>query len=183
MNSDPTDEEAAFRQLFADTYSALVAYARRRCVDVSEAEDIVSEVYATAWRRRADRDLDVSGLPWLYGIAANVMRNQWRAGSRRLRLVEHLEAQPRPEPTGDPADRESQGLRSALERLSFDDQEVLRLVAWEGLSHRDVGEVLGCSTNAVGVRIHRARQRLEEELQAGQAHIESDPGRRGGAAI
>jgi RNA polymerase sigma-70 factor (ECF subfamily) len=55
-------------------------------------------------------------------------------------------------------------LRAALQRLSFDDQEVLRLVAWEGLSHAEVAQVLQCSTNAVGIRVHRARQRLEIEL-------------------
>ncbi len=183
------DDEGAFRQLFTDTYPALVAYARRRCIDVSEADDIVSEVYATAWRRRADRDAEALALPWLYGIATNVMRNQWRASSRRLQLVERLEAQPAREPSGDPGDREGEELRSALERLSFDDQEVLRLVAWEGLSHREVAAVLSCSTNAVGVRIHRARQRLEQELQAGEAEQTrqpraeiNDPGRRGGAA-
>jgi RNA polymerase sigma-70 factor (ECF subfamily) len=167
-------DEAAFRDLFNSTYQALVAYARRRSIDVGEADDIVSEVYAIAWRRRADLAPDSPSLPWLYGIAANVMRNQWRASTRRLQLVERLEAEPQPGPSGDPADRAGAEIRSALERLSFDDQEVLRLVAWEGLSHEAVGHVLGCTTNAVGIRIHRARQRLEKELYEQQ--------RRGGAA-
>ena len=178
MNDDGTDE-AAFRELFSATYSQLVAYARRRLFDTTDADDVVSEVYATAWRRRASRDADAPALPWLYGIAANVLRNQWRADGRRLQLVERLEAQPAQEPAAvtDPAESQQEDLRTALKRLSFDDQEVLRLVAWEGLSHAEVGQVLGCSTNAVGIRLHRARQRLESSL--------SEPletGRRGGAA-
>lgn len=175
MTDSTATEEAAFRDLFNSTYRNLVAYARRRSIDVGEADDIVSEVYAIAWRRRNDLLRDSPSLPWLYGIAGNVMRNQWRASSRRLQLVERLEAQPQPQPAGDPAEQSGSDLRSALEELSFDDQEILRLVAWEGLGHAEVAQVLGITTNAVGIRIHRARQRLEKELQARSQ-------RRGGAS-
>jgi len=156
----PADEERVFRQLFADTYPALVAYARRR-VAADRVDDVVAEVYATAWRRRADLDPATPPLPWLYGVAANTVRNLRRSDERRLRLVERIGAEPAPAGTGDPSDGD---LRAALQRLSFDDQEVLRLVAWEGLSHAEVAQVLQCSTNAVGIRVHRARQRLEIEL-------------------
>ena len=164
---DPAErraDEAWFRQLFADTYRPLLAYTRRRTVDWSEADDIVSEVFAIAWRRRSERQADRPPLPWLYGIAANVARNHWRSSGRRLRLVDHLEAQPRATETEDPADWTASGLRQALSSLSFDDQEVLRLVAWEGLGHAEVAEVLECSTNAVGIRVHRARQRLQDQM-------------------
>ncbi len=162
--SSPDGAEAdAFRLLFADTYPALVAYARRR-VGTDRADDVVSEVFATAWRRRADLDPGRPPLPWLYGMAANVVRNLRRADGRHLRLVERIEAEPVADLRPDPADRPGSDLRAALERLSFDDQEVLRLVAWEGLTHAEVAEVLECSPNAVGIRVHRARKRLEAEL-------------------
>ncbi len=165
-------EQALFRQLFTSTYSRLVAYARRRSFDFSEADDVVSEVYSIAWRRREDIPADTPALPWLYGIAANVLRNNRRAGSRRLQLVERLQTEPtaaNAAVAGDTEDPDStdgaaDDLRMALDRLSWDDQEVLRLVTWEGLSHSEAGQALGCSTNAVGIRIHRARQRLETEL-------------------
>ncbi|MGI9599115.1 MAG: RNA polymerase sigma factor [Acidimicrobiales bacterium] len=177
-NSAPNDSasrdeaEASFRRLFTSTYMPLLAYARRRSFDHAEADDVVAEVYATAWRRRDDLRPDTAPLPWLYGIAANVLRNNRRAGSRRLRLVQRLESEPQSptsvptdgDPGGPDADGSGAHLREALSRLSFDDQEVLRLVAWEGLSHAETGQALGCSTNAVGIRIHRARQRLQAEL-------------------
>lgn len=153
-----------FRWLFDDNYQKLIAYARRRTNDWSDADDVVSEVFATAWRRRDDRDTTAPALPWLYGIAANTIRNQRRASGRRLRLVDHLQAQPPKRGSADPAERSGSDLVAALSELSFDDQEVLRLVAWEGLTHVEVGQVLGCSTNAVGIRIHRARQRLQAHL-------------------
>jgi RNA polymerase sigma-70 factor (ECF subfamily) len=160
-------DAAWFERVFDDAYRPLVAYARRRTGDESEADDVVAEVFTVAWRRRRERLGDSppngSELPWLYGIAANVIRNQRRSRGRRLRLVERLEAQPR-SPSIDPADVAATTLRAALDRLSFDDQELLRLVAWEGLTHAEIGSALGISTNAVGIRAHRARKRLEAEL-------------------
>ena len=162
--TDTVDADAAFRQVFETTYSRLVAYARRRTASPSDADDIVSEVYTTAWRRWDDRTPGRPELPWLYGIAGNVVRNHRRSSGRRLRLVDRLEAEPAGRAEADPADRAGSELRAALDRLSVDDQELLRLVAWEGLSHAEIGEVLGCSTNAVGIRLHRARQRLQDQL-------------------
>jgi len=158
-----TEQAASFAELFRQTYPSIVAYARRR-VPADQVDDVVSDVFATAWRRRDDLDPTVEPLPWLYGVAANAVRNQRRSAGRHLRLVERIETEPAPDAGLDPAERPGADLRAAMDRLSFDDQEVLRLVAWEGLGHAQVGQVLGCSTNAVGIRIHRARQRLEVEL-------------------
>lgn len=157
------DGPEAFRQFFGRTYPAIVAYARRR-VPADQVDDVVSEVYTTAWRRRTDLDPGQPALPWLYGVAANAVRNLRRTDARRLRLVGRLEAEPTERLRPDPSDRPGGELREAMQRLPFDDQEVLRLVAWEGLSHAEAGQLLGCSTNAVGIRIHRARQKLEHEL-------------------
>ena len=55
-------------------------------------------------------------------------------------------------------------VRGALARLRPADQEILRLVTWEELSHREVATALGVSLNAVAIRFHRARKRLERIL-------------------
>lgn len=175
-----TVDDAAFRRLFEETYRDLVAYARRRTSDHADADDIVSEVFAVAWRRRGDIETGSSPLPWLYGIAGNVVRNHRRAGGRRLQLVDRLENDPGFNP-GSPqaphadADDGAERLRAALALLSFDDQEVLRLVAWEGLTHAEIGDVLDCSTNAVGIRLHRARKRLQERLDDHQTEEGTTP--------
>ncbi len=172
------DAEASFRRLFTSTYQDLLAYARRRSFDHAEADDIVAEAYAVAWRRRADRNQEAPPLPWLYGIAANVLRNSRRAGDRRLQLVERLQAQPDAADgagIAGPVDAPGVEIRDALGRLSFDDQEILRLVAWEGLSHAEAAEALGCSVNAVGIRIHRARQRLRVELDGPSPETAASP--------
>jgi RNA polymerase sigma-70 factor (ECF subfamily) len=156
----------AFRRLFEVSYRPLLAYARRRVTSPSDADDLVAEVFAVAWRRRDEIPTSRPPLPWLYAVAGNVLRNQRRSDHRRLRLVGHLQTQRPPADAGaaDPADQYGDELRAALSSLPFDDQEVLRLVAWEGLSHAEVGQVLGCTANAVGIRVHRARQRLADQL-------------------
>ena len=163
-------DEQRFRHLFATTYRPLTAYARRRLGDPGHADDVVAEVYTTAWRRRHDLDPDAPPLPWLYGIAANLVRNHRRSQGRQLRLIDKLGAQPDagsaadlPGPADDPRSVE---VRRALATLSDDDQEVLRLTVWEGLTQAEVGSVLGCTANAVALRLRRARQRLADALTA-----------------
>ena len=58
-------------------------------------------------------------------------------------------------------------MRDAMERLRPVDREVLQLVMWEVLTHAEAAQVLGCSTNAVAVRLHKARKRLQTELEGG----------------
>jgi DNA-directed RNA polymerase specialized sigma24 family protein len=58
---------------------------------------------------------------------------------------------------------------TAFGSLSEDDQEVPRLTTWEGLGPADTAAVLCCSTSAVKVRLHRARQRLRKFLAQAEA--------------
>ncbi len=54
----------------------------------------------------------------------------------------------------------------AASRLSPQDREILSLAAWEGLPHRAIAQVLGCSIAAVDQRLHRAKQRLARQYHA-----------------
>ncbi len=156
----------AFEAMFDTTYTSLVGYARRRTTDTATADDVVAETYAIAWRRFAEITNRQHPLPWLYTVAGNVIRNTSRSSVRRLQLADKIEAQPASRGPIDPAAVAASDLRAALARLNDDDAEVLRLVAWEGLSHAEAAEILDCTVNAVALRIRRARQRLETELTA-----------------
>jgi RNA polymerase sigma-70 factor (ECF subfamily) len=66
-----------------------------------------------------------------------------------------------------PGPEDSTGLGTVsrvFRALPDDDRERLALVAWEGLDHGEIAGVLGCSRNAVRIRLHRARKRLAREL-------------------
>ena len=60
-------------------------------------------------------------------------------------------------------------MREALARLHPTDREVLTLAAWEGLSAREIGQVLGMGTSAVSTRQSRARVRLRDLLDESAA--------------
>jgi RNA polymerase sigma-70 factor (ECF subfamily) len=141
-----------------------MAYARRRTAQLSDAEDVVAETFIVVWRRLDDLpEHEAERLPWLYGIARRVLANQRRGVARRGRLRDRIElvaaSQALQTPSPLPA------VLDAIGRLRETDQEILRLVAWEGLSHAEVGAALSISPNAAAIRLHRARGRLEREMR------------------
>ncbi len=135
---------------------------------------MVSEVYASVWRRLDDAlEADVP-LAWIYGIAYRTISNQRRGGARATRLVHRVSRHLRPRPSDDPghlvAARDEQhqlttAVRRALESLPSLDQELIRLSVWEELSHQQIAEVVDMSPSSVRTRLYRARRRMERQLQ------------------
>ena len=157
------DPETRFREVFDAAYAPLCRYARHRGLTGPDAEDLVAQTLEIAWRRIDDVPA-AEPLPWLYAVAHNLWRNQVRRDRRRRDLLARFRASPATAAGQDPASGEPGVLRAALASLSDSDQEVLRLVAWDGLSPADVAVVLGCSPVAARTRLHRARSRLAARL-------------------
>ncbi|MBE1874663.1 RNA polymerase sigma factor [Myceligenerans pegani] len=160
-----TTDDERFSALFAATNRDLLAYAVRRVSDPADAADVVAETYLVAWRRIAEVPREGRARPWLFGVARRVLANHHRGERRRSALADRLRAQ-----LGEvvpPADAGLQGrsdVELALAGLDENDQEILRLVAWEELARDEIAVVLGLSRAAVRVRLHRARRRLAERL-------------------
>jgi RNA polymerase sigma factor (sigma-70 family) len=155
--------------LFGRHSGAVHAYARRRVDTAEDAEDVVVEVFTTAWRRRAD--VPAEALPWLYATAANVIAHVLRSDARRTRLGARLAtvsslhssvADPGTEITD--AVAAGSAVNAALGDLVEADAELLRLWAWEQLEPTEIAEVLGCTPGTVRTRLHRARARLRAAL-------------------
>ncbi len=160
MDADPAARRA-FRALFEAHYGQVLAYARRRTTEMADADDVVSETFTVAWRRFGE--MPEEPLPWLYGVARRVLANQRRGRRRWAGLIERIRREPLDIATpGDPGEP----VRVALARLKPADQEVLRLSAWEELTHAQIGQVLGITANAAAIRVHRARKQLGTELAA-----------------
>lgn len=158
-----TSPEERFAALFDTTHQALLAYAVRRVAHPADAADIVAETYLVAWRRLDDVPADDQARPWLFGVARRVLANYYRGERRRHALADKLrdnlcEIAP-PPPDADLGD-----VAIALERLGEDDRELLRLVAWEDLARDEIAVALGVSRSTVRVRLHRARQRLLQQM-------------------
>jgi RNA polymerase sigma factor (sigma-70 family) len=160
--------QGRFEGCFRDHYAQLLAFTLRRIAPRELAEDVVSDTFAVAWRRR-DRIPDPA-LPWLYAIAVNVIANQYRSTRRRLDLDLRLahEAGASDGPAADPAESLARrdAFTVAFAGLAEPEREVLRLVAWDGLGVSEAAEVLGCSPGAFRVRLHRARRKLAKGLEA-----------------
>jgi RNA polymerase sigma-70 factor, ECF subfamily len=161
-----SSEASRFDGCFRAHYADVLAYALRRLGEQTTAEDVAAQTFAIAWRRRDT--LPADPLPWLFGVARNVIRNEARAARRRSRLLARIVGQHEPVSAPDPADwfGEPSCLGAALARLSDGQREVLCLAAWEGLDARRAAAALECSRGAYSLRLHRARRRLAKELAA-----------------
>ena len=154
-----------FTSIFNAHYGDVVAYARRRTRTDADAEDVANDTFAVAWRRLDEIRPDVP-LAWLYGIARRVVANRRRGERRQGDLLTRIAATLRPDndvALAEP-DTGSSAVLTALSCLSPSDQELLRLVAWEALSHAEIAVIVGASPGAVAVKLHRARQRLSRQL-------------------
>jgi RNA polymerase sigma-70 factor (ECF subfamily) len=127
--------------LYERHYLNVLRYAWRR-VGADDAEDIANETFTVAWRRLDE--VPVSGdLPWLYAVAGNVIRNYGRRAQRDTHVVAALT--PSAEPDHAEAVQNREVALGVLSRLSEEDRELVRLVAWEGLDGQQIAAVLGCS--------------------------------------
>jgi RNA polymerase sigma factor (sigma-70 family) len=178
-------ESAAFGLLYERHARAIYNYLFRRCADWSLAEDLTSVVFLEAYRRRTTVAIEEGKvLPWLYGVATNVLRNQRRSLRRHADALGRL---PPPEPVlgiaGEAAERVDAERRmrlvlAALEGLAQSDQEVLVLCLWSELSYEDAAVALGVPVGTVRSRLSRARSRLTERA-AGGAHAIDVPSKEG----
>jgi RNA polymerase sigma factor (sigma-70 family) len=142
----------------------ILGYALRRTGNGDDAADVVAETFLTAWRRLDDVPSGEDARLWLYGVARRVLANHYRGERRKSELADRLRVDlavtyQDPEYTGPLAD-----IAAALASLAGTDRELLSLVAWEGLDHAGIASVLGCSRNAVRIRLHRARSRFAAAL-------------------
>lgn len=160
-------ERQRFRAIFDQHNAALLSYGLRRCPSPADAADLVAETMLVAWRRLDDVPSDAGALPWLYGVARNVLSNQRRGDRRRDRLSTRLASELEVlVPDMSEGSAIKSWVRDALETLNDLDREVLTLTLWEGLTPAEVGAALEIPAATVRTRLHRARRRVRESLEA-----------------
>lgn len=159
-----TSGSETFDRCFEAHYGDVLAFASRRVADAAEAEDVLAETFGVAWRRRDS--IPEPPLPWLYGVARRVLANRRRGFRRADQLATKIASQPMRH-ASDPSELVlgRMSVLSAFAMLSEAERETLRLIAWEGLDTRDAARAAGCSRATFRVRLHRARRKLERNLQ------------------
>ncbi|HEV3478678.1 MAG TPA: RNA polymerase sigma factor [Gaiellaceae bacterium] len=169
MSAQPSDavviehslvEPQAFAAIFDRHFDAVHAYARRR-LGGSLAEEVASETFVRAFDRRRTFDRSrVDARPWLFGIAANLMRRHWRTERRRLRALARLQPGRGEEPWAE----ERADLVPALDALPAREREALFLYALVDLSYEEIAEALDVPIGTVRSRLSRARDRIRKQL-------------------
>ena len=157
--SPNTHARYRFEMLVADVFEPLQRYLGRR-LPADQVDDVLSDTLLVMWRRLDDIPRDAV-LPWCYSVARQSLANHRRSNRRRLALTERLQAQPKPVHGSEPEDPE---LEAALTKLSDSDRELIRLWAWEQLEPREISVVTGLTTNAVSLRLTRAKKKIEREM-------------------
>ena len=158
----------AFGLLFERHAKAIYNYCFRRTGDWALAEDLLSVVFLEAWRRRKKKLEPGKVLPWFYGIATNVLRNQRRSQRRykaALRRMPRGEAESSFTDLSEERIDDERRLDEALARvktLSRRERDVFVLCAWMDLSYEDAAQALGIRVGTVRSRLSRARARLGE---------------------
>lgn len=168
------DDAAAFGAVFDRHVHRVYNFCFRRTGDWSAADDLVSVVFLTAWRRRRDVEVGAEGCwPWLASVAARVTMNHVRQLRRHRALLNKLPpAATEPDPADDVAARLDDEARMGellvrVRQLPPPEQEVIALCCFAELSPTDAAVALGVPAGTVRSRLSRARARLRSEPSGG----------------
>jgi RNA polymerase sigma factor (sigma-70 family) len=165
------DQSERFEAIFDRHAASIHRYLRRR-VGERLADELTAETFTRAFRARQQFDIShASALPWLYGIAASLIKMHLRSEQRRkraYRLFAQAHVQPSSTTEADERlDAKALGpaLSEALAALTPDQREVLLLHAWAGLSPVEIAQALSLSSATVRKRLHRARAKAAHGLE------------------
>jgi RNA polymerase sigma factor (sigma-70 family) len=163
-------EPEAFGRIF-DRHAVAIHHYLARRIGRSLADDLTAETFLIAFRGRDRYDLTQPDCrPWLYGIAANLLRGHQRAEIRQYRALARTGLDPA---YAGPDDRvvarvsaagQVRALAAVLARLPIGEREVLTLVSQAELSYPEVARALGIPVGTVRSRLHSARKRIRGAL-------------------
>ena len=158
--------ERRFRALADEATPHVGAYLRRRLYPLSPADldDLVEEVLLVAWRRLDDVPVDAP-IPWMIGVARNVLRNAVRKHRRHAEVESRLRP-PAPRAAAEDVVIADEGVRAALAALSEDDRDVLLLRAWDNRSVAEIAIIYAITPNAAAVRLSRAEDRFRRHFES-----------------
>jgi len=153
-----------FHELYSRYAGDVYRFAQWLSGNPHDAHDITAETFVRAWTAPEEPRLE-SVKAYLFAIARNLHRKQWRRASRHEALDETM-----PDPATRPDDAaanrdEFERTLAAVHALPEIDRTVLLLRAEEDLSYQDIAAVTGLSVTAAKVKVFRARAKLSALLQ------------------
>jgi RNA polymerase sigma-70 factor (ECF subfamily) len=158
------DRSTTFHQLYIAHAGDVYRFAHWLSGNPDDARDITSETFVRAWTGPNEPRME-SVKAYLFTIARNLHRKQWRRASRHEPLEEEM-----PDPATPPDEAaakrdEFQRTLAALQVLPEMDRTVLLLRAQEELSYEVIAAMTGLSVAAAKVKVFRARAKLAALLK------------------
>ena len=162
----PEDDAAAFAAVYRAHSEKLLRYCQYRLRDRHEAEDVVQEAFARAWRTMPVSTPDGNFYPWLRVVAGNLCTDILRKRSRSqpMAVIEPGAVDGEMDQVTDESDRVL--VRQALGRLNDRHRSALMMREDEGLTYDQIAQRTGVTSGTVESLLWRARQALKREFTA-----------------
>lgn len=165
----------AVRMIFQRYKSRILSFCLRTLGHRADAEEAASEVFLALFTSRYQFDPKTKFSTWLYRIARNQCVNQFRR-RKNMTSLEFSSSNGENDSSWDIPDQNdlpreemdrketSVHVRSAIEKLPYEQREAIVLQHYDGLSYEEISEVMECSLDKVKILIFRAKERLRIEL-------------------
>jgi len=166
-------DEAAFDEVYARYVGPMFTVALRAVGRRDLAADVVQQAFLQAWRAAATVSPDAPLAPWLFTITRRCAIDVWRKENRHDSVDPSspiLSGEVAPGP-GMETVWEAWQVRAALDRLTPDERDVVKLAYVEGMSQSQIAQRLGLPLGTVKSRSSRAHRRLADLL----AHLAPEP--------
>lgn len=156
-----------FAAIYDKYVDQIYRYVFRRVNDQAIAEDLVSQTFCDGLHHI--KSYQFRGYPfsaWLYKIAHNNVLKWYRSNSRyqKVNLEEVAELKDETVDLRQDMDikEERIGVKMAMDKLDYEERELLRLKYFEEVSNIELGQIMGITANNVGVKLYRALKKLKQ---------------------
>ena len=172
--------DSALNEIIDRWEKPLTSFAWRYVQNETDARDLVQETFVKVYKNKDKFRPDTRLSAWLFTTLANQCRNfgRWKRRHPTVALLSMSDPSENSAGTvkADPADQDSTPeqsaetadmiayLQKAIQGLPHDLKTTLLLHQYEGLSYKEIAEIVGCSPKGVETRLYRTRKHLKRIL-------------------